>query len=83
MQVLCIYAKELFVYKLFLLRNICTIRKNSLPSSQGKYCVFVTKSNRLMLFRKVMAIYSENCTDTSVHFVGKMLKFLELKQLTT
>jgi hypothetical protein len=38
--------------------------KNSVRTSQETHYVFVTKPNRLMLFRETVAVYCENHTDT-------------------
>jgi hypothetical protein len=40
----------------------------------------VTKINQLIIFRKIIAIYSETKLTTQMHSVGKMLNCLTLKQ---
>jgi hypothetical protein len=80
MQVLCVCvcAEELIICKLSLFKKYLHDTEEFSPS-QGKHGVFITKSNRLMLFRYVMAIYSENCIATCLNFVRKTLKLLKFK----
>jgi hypothetical protein len=36
------------------------IFKNSVPTAQKTYCVTIIKTNRLMQFSEITAVYSEN-----------------------
>jgi hypothetical protein len=45
--------------------------KNSDPTAQSTQCISITNAYRLMLFGKIISVYSENLT----HLNGKMQNF--------
>jgi hypothetical protein len=47
--------------------------KNSVPKSQKHAVLSVTETNRLLLFREMIALYYENHIKTESHTVGKLL----------
>jgi hypothetical protein len=44
------------------LKLIKFVLKDSVPATARKYCVSVTKTDKLMIFRKVILFFSENYT---------------------
>jgi hypothetical protein len=57
------------------------IHINQVPSSQRRLSVFITKINRLMTFKDIMAVYCENYTKYVNIFCGKMQNFLTLQHM--
>jgi hypothetical protein len=59
------------------------IYNNSVPTSQEKHYVSATKTkpNRLMLFRKTVAVYCENQREHTNTLCGNTAEFLMLKHV--
>jgi hypothetical protein len=54
------------------------LKSNSIP--HRKHLVSITKINRFVIFREIIAIYCENCTKhVNTHYVGKMQSFFYIK----
>jgi hypothetical protein len=51
------------------LNFISTRSKNSDPTSKKTQCISITKPNRLMLFREIIAVYCENHMEHTKHTV--------------
>jgi hypothetical protein len=48
---------------------------NSVRASQETHCVSITKPNRLMLFREIIAVYCENHTEHIPTVCGQNAEF--------
>jgi hypothetical protein len=51
--------------------------KNSVRTSQETHYVPATKTNRLMLFRETVAVYSENHTEHTNTLCGQNAEYLK------
>lgn len=74
-----IVGQEKFNNLTFLsMKSVRIIYRNSFPTAQKTCCVSVMKTNQLMLFREIIAIF-ENHMKYIVHSVSDMNGFLNVK----
>jgi hypothetical protein len=55
------------------------VLKNSVRTSQETHYVSTTKTNRLMLFREIIAVYCENRTEHTDTLCGQNVKGIRVK----
>jgi hypothetical protein len=67
------------------LRNVCKLLPDYMASHSKRYytpfCVSITKPNWLMLFKEIIAVYSENHTKHTNTLCGKIVRFFNVKQV--
>lgn len=59
--------------------KLILILKNSVPTSQKTYCISITKTKQLMLFREISTVYSENHTKYINTLFGQNAKCFNIK----
>jgi hypothetical protein len=65
--------------KISSLMHFYIIFKSVLPTSQKTYCLSVTKTSWILLFREIIAEYTENCTDLTNIMCGENREVLTAK----
>jgi hypothetical protein len=56
-----------------------TLFKSSVPTSQETHCISIIKTNWLVLFREIIAVYSENHTKHINTIFGQNGEFVSAK----